>query len=62
VVKEVKKQMDPVIAQYIEGLLRENRLQDQLIKQLEKLVGVLDEENAALRSQMEELLLSQMTK
>jgi hypothetical protein len=61
-VKEVKKQMDPVIAQYIEGLLRENRLQDQLIKQLEKLVGVLDEENAALRSQMEELLLSQMTK
>lgn len=58
----MKKQMDPVIAQYIEGLLRENRLQDQLIKQLEKLVGVLDEENAALRSQMEELLLSQMTK
>jgi hypothetical protein len=59
-VKEVKKQMDPVIARYIEGLLRENRLQDKLIKQLEKLVGALDEENALLRSQIEELL-SQMT-
>jgi hypothetical protein len=50
------KVLDPVTIKYIAGLENENNLQERLIKNQKEMIHMLEEENTALREQLEKLL------